>query len=218
MLRIIDWPGAAALLFLCCPLNVQQGGHARSRMSAERSPGAHMLADLRDGQTYRTLELGGLRWMAENLRYATAASGCYDDDVENCLRWGRLYSFEDGLNACPAGWRVPSDRDWMRLERELGVSPAILSQERIRRGEAGSRLRQGGGSGFDALPAGYSDPHLGGEFRRGGEAAAFWTSSLAGEDDVSRVAWHRDVNASQPGIYRSRVNVTYRLSIRCVRG
>lgn len=55
------------------------------------------LTDARDGQKYRVVEVGGLKWMAQNLNYdyneGTAESFCYDDDPENCIAYGRLYKW-----------------------------------------------------------------------------------------------------------------------------
>ena len=174
--------------------------------------------DPRDGETYRIAELGGLLWMAENLRHAVPGSTCYDYRPDNCWLLGRLYTLDEARAACPPGWRLPSDEDWMTLERAVGVPESELANERARGSveQSGDRLKADGGSGFDGLLAGYSDPHRGGQFRRRGEAGAYWASTLAGADDVSPVAWHRDLNAARTGIYRSKVNVTYRLSVRCV--
>jgi hypothetical protein len=49
-----------------------------------------------------------------------------------------------------------------------------------------------------------------------GRAAAFWSSTPGPPDDVSATAWHRDVAANRNVIWRSPVNVTYWLSVRCV--
>lgn len=175
---------------------------------------ADRVVDIRDGQVYRTIELGGLRWMAENLRFATLNSSCYEHKQDHCRRLGRLYAFSDALGACPSGWRLPSDVDWMKLEAAVGVAPAELERERGR-GSA-ERLKAGGGSGFDATYGGYLSPHAGEGFRQAGEASAMWSSTQDGADDVSPLAWHRDVNANRPRIYRSKVNITYKLSVRCV--
>ena len=55
--------------------------------------------DSRDGQVYRTVQIGTQIWMAENLNYAylqkttteDSSSFCYNDSTEYCEKYGRLY-------------------------------------------------------------------------------------------------------------------------------
>jgi uncharacterized protein (TIGR02145 family) len=159
---------------------------------------------------------GRARWFAENLRYRTSDSRCYENDEANCADHGRLYRLDDALRACPSEWRVPSENDWQRLELALGMSRADVAKEKGRGDPLARRLKYRGDAGFDVRYSGWIDPHRPDSSRAMGRAAAFWSSTPGPPDDVSATAWHRDVAANRNVIWRSPVNVTYWLSVRCV--
>ena len=112
-----------------------------------------MFMDLRDGKKYKTVQIGSQTWMAENLNYEIADSYCYNNDTSNCKKYGRLYTRDTALKACPAGWHLPSMDEFKALIETVGG-------EKI----AGEKLKSksgwndgGNGSyafGFSALPAG----------------------------------------------------------------
>lgn len=93
--------------------------------------------DPRDGKSYATTEVGDLVWFAQNLRYAGTesaplGSGYAKADAIAETVYGRLYTWQDatggvtatGLGAgvqgaCPEGWSVPTNEDWVNLATAL---------------------------------------------------------------------------------------------------
>ncbi|WP_461252249.1 FISUMP domain-containing protein, partial [Treponema sp. R8-4-B8] len=59
--------------------------------------------------------------MAHNLNYHTnSGSWCYMDSSSYCGKYGRLYDWKTAKKACPAGWRLPSRKEWVRLSLAVG--------------------------------------------------------------------------------------------------
>ena len=87
----------------------------------EDEPG--VFVDPRDGQKYETVNIDDYIWMAKNLNYGAgkfAEPLCYDMRDSNCKKSGRLYNWETAMNACPAGWHLPSNKEWEDLEEAVG--------------------------------------------------------------------------------------------------
>jgi uncharacterized protein (TIGR02145 family) len=144
------------------------------------------LIDERDGQVYATINIGVTTWMAQNLNYDAEGSVCYQDDLNYCALYGRLYKVSQPTNSmmalqcsspemsefCPAGWRVPTNIDWDEL---LWVTKAN-SNPKILKSVTWAELDGTGldSFGFSALPAGCASS-MG--FTGEGDFAAFWTST-----------------------------------------
>lgn len=151
---------------------------------------AGTMKDSRDGQTYKTVKIGNQVWMAENLNYKTGESKCYDNKESNCKKYGRLYTWDEALNACPTGWHLPSKEEFGTLLATVGASSGDGSNLR-----AGSWKNGKDKYGFSALPAGNYYSNLK-KFLSLGDYTLFWSST---ENNSSR-AYDLDVYDGFAGV------------------
>ncbi len=80
-------------------------------------------SDVRDQEIYNwKLMEDGKKWMTRNLNFNTPDSYCVDEQEANCQKYGRLYTWDAAQQACPTGWRLPSDEEWDNLRALYGGS------------------------------------------------------------------------------------------------
>lgn len=140
------------------------------------APQRGRMIDSRDGKEYATVKIGGLVWMAENLNYETECSDCYDGESTNCEEYGRLYTWEDAMAACPEGWRLPTEKEFGILIGYYSDDEDVRLVSYVRReAKAVNMIKDGADdSGFAVLLAGQGG---GGWYEGKGESAYFWSSS-----------------------------------------
>jgi uncharacterized protein (TIGR02145 family) len=199
--------------------------------------GSGTLKDPRDGQTYRTVKIGDQVWMAENLNYRylgptageDSSSFCYNDDLANCTKYGRLYTraaavgkTEDecgygntcGLSGtvrgvCPKGWHLPSWAEWELLFSNVGGENNAGQMLKTQTGWK----ENGNGTdafGFSALPAGYREYDWRYYYGEGDEAN-FW-----GSDD-SGSACYMGLHYGSDGAYVHDADKGGVFSVRCIK-
>jgi uncharacterized protein (TIGR02145 family) len=137
------------------------------------------LTDKRDKQSYRTVKIGGLVWMAENLNYKTDNSYCYEDKDDNCKKYGRLYDWSAAN--CPAGWHLPSAEEWDNLFKIVGDGDNSAVGRKLKSKDGWNDNGNGADDyGFSALPGGSRSTF--GDYSGIGINGAWWTSSPSESD------------------------------------
>jgi uncharacterized protein (TIGR02145 family)/uncharacterized repeat protein (TIGR02543 family) len=155
-------------------------------------------------QDYRTIEIGSLTWMAENLNLMTDNSWCYDDDISYCETYGRLYTWDAAMSACPPEWRLPRENDWNDLHRAVGSHTHLMSNN--------GWIDGGGIDAFDfsALPGGQR--HDDGNFADGGTQSYWWGVEEAEfADGQAYCHWIRPDGTGHGFCHKSQG-----LSVRCI--
>ena len=108
--------------------------------------------------------IGGQIWMCNNYDAEFPGSKVYDDDNDNAALYGRLYSYAQVQDSgfAPAGWRVPTQADWIDLITYIGGYAG-----------GGGELKEIGTDSWDAPNTGAVDTH---NFAAKGAGAWFqWT-------------------------------------------
>ena len=128
--------------------------------------GGGSLKDSRDGKKYRTVKIGDRIWMAENLNYSGKngnLGACYEQNPENCKKYGALYFWTEALIACPDGWHLPWKHEWDELLDFVGGKENAGKKLKAKKGWnnwANNRGDSISGNGMDdygfaALPGGF---------------------------------------------------------------
>ena len=167
------------------------------------------LKDSRDKQKYRTVVIDGRTWMADNLNYNAPGSTCYREDEDNCMVYGRLYTWEAAKSACPAGFRLPTNADFESLWKAAGGD--FNAGYLIKANYGWSGETNGNDTlKFSAMPAGnmFDDGTYGNE----NKFAFFWSAEVEG-DKAS--VWY--LSSKSMGFSYMMKPKAFGFSVRCVK-
>lgn len=173
--------------------------------------------DIRDNQTYPTVQIGNQCWMASNLNYGTVIpfpvsqrDNCVAEKYQftvgshqsSVYQWDELMTYADqeqiqGL--CPPGWHIPSESDWEQLFSFFQGNAF-----------AGSPLIYSGSSGFNALLSGTSFFNQGWFLTN--FATFFWSSTAHGPDK----AWGHGMNDTCSSVSNYPSYRPNAFSVRCL--
>jgi len=158
----------------------------------------------------KTVTIGNQVWMVKNLNDASKGGKCYKDKPEDCERYGRLYTWEEAMKACPSGWHLPSSEEWEALVSSAGGMDAAGGKLKAKSG-----WEKGGDGtdeyGFSALPGGYGIPD--GSFINVGHYGNWWSATEL--STVTAYGW--DMYYVNSGVNENYNGKSYLLSVRCVK-
>ncbi len=171
-----------------------------------------VFVDPRDDKEYQYKQIGDLIWFTENLQYKTPNSACYNNSKSNCDIYGYYYPWEEAVEACPEGWHLATDEDWVEIEVHAGMELHQAYKKGWRGTHPGQakELLKGGSTGLDLLITGYL--HHNNKSKNIRKEAFYWTSSA----DKSYCAWMRHFT-SRASIEREEMTLSYKLPVRCVK-
>ena len=183
--------------------------------------------DPRDGQQYYLTKVGDTWWMRDNLAWAGAGKPFKYCDIMSSV-FGRYYTWEEAQTACPEGWRLPKESDWMNLVRSVGATAQDYSTVYDVAGHLMENVKFNGSemwpfaryvriknsARFSAMPVGYilfaGDDQ---QFEGFDEYAVFWSGEEAGEGGACRYIYKEQDYL----YYGSRDKTSFGASVRCVR-
>jgi len=204
------------------------------------------LLDIRDYQTYNTVQIGSQCWMAENLNIGYRINGndeqtdngiieryCYHDSIENCDVYGGLYQWKEMMQyvtepgskgICPDGWHLSTDDEWCTLEQF--VDPTIDCSSTGWRGiDGGGKLKETGLLHWQAPNTGATNSS-GFTALPGGNRLdianfvnikKFSIFWTSSGVLASSEAWFRDLGYNSAQVYRKYVFWFQGYSVRCIK-
>lgn len=181
----------------CSFTTVRDGPVSSSITGISMNPGDEVVEI--DGRSYYVGKSGGLNWMRSNLatvRRDASGNEVFGRSYMDCKAvqylFGAYYTWEEAQTACPAGWHLPSDAEWVALLKEQGA-PEDLQPLQPSPNGAGKLMAKAYFNGnvmwdyyrdviiqdlmLSAIPAGYATVSESGYSFRGYDSyAVFWTS------------------------------------------
>jgi uncharacterized protein (TIGR02145 family) len=221
--------------------------------------------DTRDGHSYTTIPIGNQIWIAENMAYLPGVNKVEDGsedqgkekdpfyyvydyngtdvtaakETSNYTKYGVLYNYNAALKACPEGWHLPTDLEWMDLESYLGMSSIDLTGQGYRGTDEGNLVKATWGwefdtwkdkygngtneTGFTALPGGdryldYTDYTLSSYIiGDAGICGYWWSASKETDEQGNTLVWYRVLIYTFDKICRSRETREQAMSVRCIK-
>lgn len=182
-----------------------------------------VLVDSRDNRVYKVVTIGPQTWMAENLNYSLDAgsqSWCWGNDEGYCAKYGRLYTWNAAVRACPDGWHLPSQNEFEALVKFVDPGYPAPPAGEAYSSVAGKHLKSAAvwaganDYGFSAVPAGRYDGEVGSFFLEGADGVTYFWGATELE---SGKAFFLNIGSDDDGANLGFLGKVHANSVRCVK-
>lgn len=188
------------------------------------------------GRDYYLVDINGGLWTRYNLcrvEYDASGKPVFGRPFAGCKAMqnvlGGYYTWEEAQKACPEGWHVPSEAEWVALLKASGAPDSLQPFEDSPHG-AGKLMVNASFNGnlmwdyyrdvkisdasISLMPAGFALVGVSGyEFTGFGDFAVVWTS-----DEFKGKGVYRYINEQSDCVYVGMADKTrFAASVRCVR-
>lgn len=165
-----------------------------------------------DGTIYKVIEVEEQVWMAENLRRAyNGKYWCYDNKNENCEKYGYLYTWENAKEACPSGWKLPSEKDWDILINIFGGNKIAGGKLKSLDEWLNQNVDATNESKFNAIPGGYRMDN--GTYQFIGKSAFYWLSDEFDSENGKYIS----LSGLHGQIISNKAKKSFGFSVRCIK-
>lgn len=206
--------GGPVVVLLICMLMAIAGGNGDfvvAKDPASEQGRATGFVEGPQGRQVAVVSWMGKTWVSKNLDLVTEDSWCYGNDTINCIKYGRLYTWEAANKACRSlgpGWRLPNESEWRYVASLFG---GCASDSKDRGRKAYRALTVGGNSGVNLLHGGFRFKN--GQFHAIKEGGFYWTNTRQVEDRAQRVVFYEQSEE----FYLDQMSTTFGYSCRCVK-
>lgn len=197
-----------------------------------------VLTDARDGHSYKTVKIGDQVWMVDNLNFETDGSFCLNDSLENCEKFGRLYTWAVVMDSvglfgtngkgcgkdttcsvkfpvrgiCPEGWHVPEKDEFFLLIRVVTDTSKGINPALALKSTSGWSEDVNGldAFGFNASPVGEKD--LFGDFSYSTFSQSFWCANESSSGSSAFAGFQGTLD----GVVMGSCDKRYAFPIRCI--
>ena len=164
---------------------------------------------------YYYTHIGNLDWFRNNLAW-TGAGLAYENAEVTSYPIGRYYTWNEAKDACPDGWRLPTDAEWASLGTDAGALMCDAYLNGTKMWEYWPDVIHTNALNLAVIPSGYALPAITTpSYKRLYTYAAFWTAT---ESEDGTQAAYRYMHAEEDVIrstYAEKGSLA--LSVRCVR-